>query len=82
MILNEAVALMTQDVLPNQIIFTLNDDKTTYSVDCFFNSVNINGECKSMMIHSDKASYPKYTELFVMTRENENVLFDVIIPDE
>ena len=82
MTLNKAVYLMTQGVLPNQVIFKLNDDKTTYSVDCIYDSVKVNGEDKSMTIHSDKVSSPKDTDLFISTRENENVWFDVIIPDK
>ena len=82
MTLNKAVYLMTQGVLPNQVIFKLNDDKTTYSVDCFYDSVKVNGEDTSMIIHSDKAAFPKDADLLLTARENENVWFDVIIPDE
>lgn len=82
MILNKAVWLMTQGVLPNQVIFKLNDDKITYSVDCIYDCIKANGEYTSMTIHSDKASFPKDTDLLVSTREDKDVLFDVIIPDE
>ena len=73
---------MTQGVLPNQVIFKLNDDKTTYSVDCIYDSIKVNGEYTSMTIHSDKASFPTDTDLLISTRENEDVWFDVIIQDE
>ena len=82
MTLNKAIYLMTQGVLPNQVIFKLNDDKTTYSVDCIYDSIKVNGEYTSMTIHSDKASFPTDTDLLISTRENEDVWFDVIIPDE
>ena len=35
-----------------------------------------------MTIHSDKASFPADTDLLISTRENKDVWFDVIIPDE
>ena len=82
MTLNKAIYLMTQGVMPNQIIFKLNDDNTTYSVDCIYDSIKVNGGYTSMTIHSDKASYPKDTDLFLTIRGDKNVWFDVIIPDE
>ena len=82
MTLNRAIYLMTQGVMPNQVIFKLNDDNTTYSVDCIYDSIKVNGEDPSMTIHSDKASFPANTDVFISTRENEDVWFDVIIPDE
>lgn len=82
MTLNSAIYLITQGVMPNQVIFKLNDDKTTYSVDCIYDSIKVNGEDTSMAIHSDKASFPIDTDLLISTRGDENVLFDVIIPDK
>ena len=38
MTLNSAIYLMAQGVMPNQVIFKLNDDNTTYSVDCIYDS--------------------------------------------
>ena len=35
---------MTQGIMPNQVIFKLNDDNTTYSVDCIYDSIKVNGE--------------------------------------
>lgn len=55
--------------MPNQVIFKLNDDNTTYSVDCIYDSIKVNGEDTSMTIHSDKASFPANTDLFISTRE-------------
>lgn len=56
--------------------------KKTYSVDCVFNNIKVDGEYKSITIHSDKSVFPNSTELLVSKRDNENVLFDIIIPDE
>ncbi len=82
MTLNNAIYLITQGGLPNQVIFKLNDDKTTYSVDCIYDSAKINGEYRSVTIHSDKTSFPKDSDLFISTREDKDVWFDVIISDE
>lgn len=82
MTLNDVVYMISQGIVPNQIIFQLNDDKSSYSVDCIYDSVEINGEDKSITIHSDKVSFPKDTEILVSTRGNEKVWFDMIIPDE
>ena len=71
-----------KDTLPDQIIFQLNEDRKTYSLDCTFNSIKIDGEYRKIICHSDKASYPKYTDMFVTLRGDENVLYDIIIPDE
>ena len=35
-----------------------------------------------MIWHSDKASYPKNTDMFITTRGDKNVLYDIFIPDE
>ena len=69
MTLNRAIYLMTQGVMPNQVIFKLNDDNTTYSVDCIYNSIKVNGEDTSMTIHSDKASFPADTDFLISTRK-------------
>ena len=82
MTLNDAVYMISQGIVPNQIIFQLNDDKSSYSVDCIYDSVEVNGEDKSITIHSDKTSFPKDTDMLMTTRENEKVWFDIIIPDE
>lgn len=82
MTLNKVIHLMTQGIVPNQIIFQLNDDKSSYSVDCIYDSVEVNGEDKSITIHSDKTSFPKDTDILVSTRENEKVWFDIIISDK
>ena len=82
MTLNSVIHLMMQSVLPNKVVFKLNDDKSSYSVDCIYDSIKVNGEDTSMTIHSDKASFPADTDLLISTRENEDVWFDVIIPDE
>lgn len=82
MTLAKAVNMLSMGKLPNQIIFKLNDDKTTYSVDCVFDSIKENGEYKNVTLHSDKVSYPKDTDFYITTRDNENVWFDIIIPDE
>lgn len=82
MTLNSVIHLMMQSVLPNKVVFKLNDDKSSYSVDCIYDSVEVNGEDKSITIHSDKTSFPKDTDILMTTRENEKVWFDIIIPDE
>ena len=68
--------------LPNRIVFGLNDDRTTYSLNCIYNSIKVNGEYIEITIHSDKTSFPKDTDLFISIRGDEKVWFDVIIPDE
>lgn len=73
---------INKDTLPDQIIFQLNEDRKTYSLDCIFNSIKVDGEYRKMILHSDKASYPKYTDMFITMREDKNVLYDIIIPDE
>lgn len=82
MTLNDTIELVSQGVVPNQIIFQLNDDKSSYSVDCIYDSVKVNGEYANIIVHSDKVSFPKDTEILVSTRENEKVWFDIIIPDK
>lgn len=82
MTLKGAFALIEQDSFPNQIIFNLNDDKITYSVDCIFNSIKVNGEDRSVILHSDKTNFPKDTELLMVERDEEKIWFDIIIPDE
>lgn len=79
--LEKAIELIGKGVYPDQFIFNLNEDKKTYSADCIFNHVNVNGENKSVTFHSDKTSFPKY-DLFVTTSREDNVLFDIIIPNE
>ena len=80
--LKDAVELISQGVVPNQITFQLNEDKSTYSVDCIYDSIKVNGEYANIIVHSDKVSFPKDTEILVSTRENEKVWFDIIIPDK
>lgn len=82
MTLNGALALIKQDSFPNQIIFNLNEDKTTYSIDCKFNSIKVNGEYKNVILHSDKTSFPKDVELLIVERDEEKIWFDIIVPDE
>ena len=82
MTLERAIKMFAKDFQPDKIVFNLNDDKTTYSVDCIFNCININGENKSMTLHSDEASYPKDTNFLACQRNGEYVLFDIIVPDD
>lgn len=70
-----------KDTLPDQIIFCLNDDKKTYSLNCLFSSIKVNEEYKKMIFHSDKASFPKYTDLYEFNIDDEKVLYNIIIPD-
>ena len=82
MTLNDTIELVSQGVVPNQIIFQLNEDKSTYSVDCMYDSIKVNGEYKKVISHSDKVSFPKDADLSVSTRGNEKVWFDIIIPND
>lgn len=82
MTLNGALALIEQDSFPNQIIFNLNEDKITYSIDCIFNSIKVNGENRSIILHSDKTNFPKDVELHIVERNEEKIWFDIIVPDE
>lgn len=82
MTLNDAVELVSQGVVPNQIIFQLSEDKSTYSVDCIYDSIKVNGEYKKVIAHSDKVSFPKDVDLSISIRENEKVWFDIIIPND
>ena len=43
MTLNDAVYMISQGIVPNQIVFQLNDDKSSYSVDCIYDSIKVNG---------------------------------------
>lgn len=79
--LEKVIELVRKGVYPDQFVFNLNEDKKTYSADCTFNCINVDGENKSVTFHSDKTSFPKY-DLFMTTNKDENVLFDVIIPNE
>lgn len=80
--LENAIRLMLNGIMPSSVVFNLNNDKNTYSVDCVFNNVKVDGEYKNITIHSDKATFPSSTELLVSKRNGENALFDIIIPDE
>lgn len=82
MTLERAIRMFAKDFQPDKIIFNLNDDKTTYSIDCIFTCVNINGENKSMTLHSDKSSYPKDAIFLAYQRNGKYVLFDIIVPDD
>lgn len=82
MTLGKAIKMFAKDFQPDKIVFNLNDDKTTYSVDCIFNCININGENKSMTLHSDKAFYPKDADFLACPRNGEYALFDIIVPDD
>lgn len=79
--LENAMELITKGVFPDQFVFKLNNDKKTYSADCTFNHINVNGEDKSVTFHSDKTSFPKF-DSFMSTNEDNNALFDIIIPDK
>ena len=79
--LNHAVGLIANDNLPDAITFTLNEDRETYSLDATFKNVNVNGENNTVIFHSDKVSYPKYTDIY-MYGPDEKVLYDIYIPDE
>ena len=80
-VLEKAIELIGKGVYPDQFVFNLNEDKKTYSVDCIFNCINVNGENKSVTFHSDKTLFPKY-DLLMTTNREENVLFDFIVPSE
>lgn len=79
--LENAIELIRKGVYPDQFVFNLNEDKKTYSADCTFNCINVNGENKSVTFHSDKTSFPKY-DLFMTASGEDNVLFDIIIPNK
>lgn len=82
--LNNAVWLSTDfdsHTLPEKIIFTLNDDGTTYSVDCYLKS-RINDIIKDVIVHSDSTSYPKATELFPYKNNDKECFFSITIPSD
>lgn len=81
--LQEATKIfIDKDTLPDQIIFQLNEDRKTYSLDCTFNSIKVNGEYRKMIYHSDKASYPQYTDLYEFDDGDKKALYQIIIPEE
>ena len=79
--LTHAIGLIANDNLPDTITFMLNEDRETYSLDATFKNVNVDGKNKTVTFHSDKASYPKYTEVY-MYEPDEKVLYDIYIPEE
>lgn len=68
---------MKSDVLPKKIIFTLNDDGCTYTMECH-TSVSDGTETKDAIIRSEKTSYPKHTDLFTFGSDGEKCLFTLI----